>query len=751
MDSIAWTPRRGFTLVELLIAIIILLFGVVAALRIFPPGFAAFSDAQMENVAQAQLDNWFNNLAENADSLPDAILPVDMSATSAIISQLDFHDLRAVSYVPGLTDSWAHAHRYALGGSDSSWPLWQPLSTRILRRVIGEKVAIPSDVNAFRDPDDTSVPPTSYNLARFPTYIPRFAPIEADSIQSSLVYDLRYQNLFESGGTIAGLSADDEAKGKCLYYHDDDNPAVSNIFYFKGTVRFVRMTYTCTDGANVVQVAPAVWRIDDTGAVLHQGRQVIDGQEITATVSGTDPYTVTFNLPGSWSIVGGSQQLNRAYEYVDTDGLTEAQKLTTLHDMTARQFSLYTFPNAQPRYERMTKTLLSMLIFSTVDSGKTVKIDYVVADWGILHDDVTVDNDGYATLTTQPRLGSRPRYPREMQPWGLLEPMTGGDLNVVMTIFDLFTNNVFSVEFDPAAPNRDLGTLEKGYQVNPLLITGTVDDKLLIDMSSAQQKRIRLGVLSSSVDDGGVSRPVADWSTLAGQTFRIYYRAQSDWMVQFFRAPAEFGRASDLPYLGWTNYAQDGGNGIYVPGIYAGQSIAVDYQYRDLCQIVQSDGNTDTVQVDTTRRLAGVSEVQIVEPDGAVHPASPLSIVDINSRLNTVKLSDEITVNRGSFLLAENPDTTPLLRAAGEAHFLPPANPGTGASWVALKHLPAPGTVPTVRGASMVIRALWTQSRRGEAYVVDDDSAYGFPAKMRTISERWREKTAVIKLPPSGN
>jgi len=122
MDSTARQPRRGFTLVELLVAIIILLVGVVAALRIFPPGFAAFNDAKKETISGALLDNSFNFLADNADSLPDAILPVDSSASTAIASRLDFGDLRAVSYIPGLTDSWAYAHRYTFG--EDPWPLW---------------------------------------------------------------------------------------------------------------------------------------------------------------------------------------------------------------------------------------------------------------------------------------------------------------------------------------------------------------------------------------------------------------------------------------------------------------------------------------------------------------------------------------------------------------------------------------------------------------------------------------------------
>ena len=769
-------PRRGFTLAELLIAIIILLFGVVAALRIFPPGFAAFNEAQNETVAQSLSENGLNELINDAGSLPDAIWPVEPSAVTAIVSQLRFDDLRAVDFVGGPWDAWGVAHRYTFGAD--GWPEWQPLSARILRRVIGEKVGIPSSVNAFTD--DVIPSPSAFNLSRLPSYIPRFAPIEADTADALLVYDTRYQSV--APGAVGSENA---AAGKLYYNVAYDTVTGNATFTFKKvdgmTGRFVRLVMAGLDAAGkFTQVAPAVWNVADPAATAPvQGAQLVNGQAITATVTDTGAtYTFVLDPPDNCKLVPGSEQLNRAYEYVNTDSLTETQRLTTLEGLAARQFSLYTLANPSPQYEGITKTLLSMLIFSKKDSGRTVKLDYIVADWGILRDDVTVGADGYAALTAPPRLNARASYPREAEPWGLLEPMTGGQLNVVMTLVDLFSSNVFSVECDPDAKNKAFSPLEQGYRTNALLTSGEFTEKLIIDVADAQQKRFRLGVQDNSTTPASV-----DWHALAGQTFRVYYRAQRDWTVQFFRAPAEFRQVTNTDYLGWTNYTQYYNN-IFVPGIYAGQSVAVDYLHRDVGRVTQSDfawiqGNqwqwepqsspwvkVTSLSLSSVGKLEDGDEVEVYKvlqdtppspPDAAVLPSTIVHVDRKNRRivLNGIIASED--PGYAYFVLLKVPagqtidDVMPLQRVNGEIHTITAESVTDGISRFSLQHLPAVGTYSTIRGASVAVRTLWTQPRSGEAYVVDNDSAYSFPEKIRTIGERWRGKTAVINLPVSGD
>jgi len=748
-------PRRGFTLVELLFAIAILLVGVVAALKIFPPGFAAFSETQMDNVAQQMTDNRLNELGGDAANLPDAILPVEPSETSAIVSALDFNDLTAVSYESGFAP-WADAHSYPFG--NDGWPLWQPLSARILRRVIGEKVVIPSDVNTFSTATNT------YIIGRYPTYIPRFAPVEASRVNSLLVYDLRYRKI----NTLTTLDQENIGQGKLLYMSG------ANSFVFKkdANARFVRIIFSCTAGNQVVQVAPAVWRLPPQAEFTtpvtispYQGQQLLNGIEITANltedVSGTY-YSLTFNnLPSGWSVIDGSEQLNRAFTYIDTLDLQQQgrwnEAYLAMQNLQQREFSLFISAN----FGDLAENLLSMIAFSKADGGKRVKIDYVVADWNILHDDVTVDGNGYVTLTALPKIDNRRNFPRAPNTWGLTYPMTGGGSYVMMSFIDLFTNNVYSVEYDPAHPNQDYDTVQKGYQMVKLLETDRRDYDLVVDMKESGQKHIRVGVKRTS---GGTT--TYNWSSLSGQTFRVYYRAQRDWAVQFFRAPAVFGRASTPLSLGWTNYYSTA-NVIAIPGIYAGQTIAVNYQYyQEDCRVTQV--TTATVEIaglDTDVTVLDVDnpgQLMVNDPIGIFNiqtgryitgrnsnPLLTVSIFDLQrtARHVVLVLDAQVSAGEGDFIFSEKSAQSdiPLSRASYELHTV--SAPVNGISHVRLKHLPAAGTTLTVRGASVVIRALWTQPRSGQAYIVDNDSAFSFPTKLRTINERWRAKTAIINLP----
>jgi hypothetical protein len=234
-----------------------------------------------------------------------------------------------------------------------------------------------------------------------------------------------------------------------------------------------------------------------------------------------------------------------------------------------------------------------------------------------------------------------------------------------------------------------------------------------------------------------------------------------------------FGRASTPLSLGWTNYYSTA-NVISIPGIYAGQTIAVNYHYRDVCRVTQSDsawtqGNqwsltpkplpwvqVTALYVDNDQKLADGNEIDVYKVRQDLFESISVisaTIVHIDRGTHKVILNGTISSDdpRYAYFIFLKPDASqsiddrPLQRAAGELHTVPA--PMNGISHVRLKHLPAAGTTLTVRGASVVIRALWTQPRSGQAYIVDNDSAFSFPTKLRTINERWRAKTAIINLP----
>ena len=55
----------------------------------------------------------------------------------------------------------------------------------------------------------------------------------------------------------------------------------------------------------------------------------------------------------------------------------------------------------------------------------------------------------------------------------------------------------------------------------------------------------------------------------------------------------------------------------------------------------------------------------------------------------------------------------------------------------------------TVHGASLTVRALWTQPRGGAAYVVHGGADANL-TNTRPLGERWRERSVTVVLPATG-
>lgn len=81
--------NRGTSVVEVLVVMVVLLVGILTAIRLFPPGFASVRHA--ENVtfagrlAQYEIERW----KDNAQNLPDGVLPIgEVSGNLAVLNDL---------------------------------------------------------------------------------------------------------------------------------------------------------------------------------------------------------------------------------------------------------------------------------------------------------------------------------------------------------------------------------------------------------------------------------------------------------------------------------------------------------------------------------------------------------------------------------------------------------------------------------------------------------------------------------------
>ncbi len=315
---------------------------------------------------------------------------------------------------------------------------------------------------------------------------------------------------------------------------------------------------------------------------------------LPAATSMTSPVYVSLNglVPAGSIIIPGSEQLNRAYTRV-TDSVFQqrAQLSSSSNPINILNSGEYYVPgfSSVSSGSAPPSTTLNSLYFSQADGGRVIKIDYTTADWNILHEDLVVDSSGYITLAlTDPNITNIPDTPREpntltVGPAAKYGAMTGTGADVVMEFVDLSTGVTYNVVYNPAATTAQQYTLQADpmAQYYPQSLNA-------IDLSSAHQGRVRLG--SSAIN---TSSP---FSALSGRKFRVIYRARNDWTVQVYKPPSAFWQMSGLmsgsalnytgtlDSLGWTGFYANA-NQLYLPAVYQGQSVAVDYVFqRELCR-----------------------------------------------------------------------------------------------------------------------------------------------------------------------
>jgi hypothetical protein len=489
-----------------------------------------------------------------------------------------------------------------------------------------------------------------------------------------------------------------------------------------------------------------------------------DGSTVTVTVTASAD-SCTLQIAAGSYFVGGSEQINRAFRYFFDNALppVNPEAIRPDEDPTSSSFpasgdplypvklrTYYTKLGAMPAgyyyFPRMDHDQVAgnavpgIIYFSPRDRGHTVKLDYTVADWSTLHEDLTLNDEGYVTLALpDPKIVSRPTPPREAKTWGLYAEMRGDNRDAVMALVDTRSDMVYHVITRP-------NDREHPYGLDPSSGMAVPAQAIAIDFTQANAGRVRVagvpdGVvwrgqwqnssgavpIDYKVNDGvqrdglpyrcikdhtsaAVAEPGSgaiwrtnwefidnpDWEKLGGNTFRIYYHARRDWTLQLFKAPAVFwmkkpqvdknslaNLALEWRAASWCRETvTDAGDPtksvsagwLGVPGVYEGQSVAVDYYY----QITDSDG------------------------------------------------------------------TVELKRVTGEVHPVPARAAGKPNSLLRLAHAPAANTQVTVRGVSVTVRALWIQPRSGQAAVYETDPAK--PGK-RLLNERWQAKSVTVTLP----
>lgn len=567
---------RGFTLIEVLVALAILVIGVYAMLTIFPRGFTAIEAGQQRTVAAQLAEGEIARWKLHPESLPDAIVATDYNG-----------DLIAATLYNTYTSDFSNVERLlAYGEGAVFFPGnldWVELDADRVKRLFRPLVY---------DPDD--VAPTEFDLALMPGNITAHPNWQPNTIYLPRTVigeriDIRQLGTSELGVPFYLLS---HAPLDVLRRETEGNAYVD--IYDARPWRYVPGVLPANLGEREFTAT-----VDGTGLWLDFG----PGDAVPAE---RRAFKIDYTVSGFARVLGvtvivppGSTRASDALPAgVDPETMQVNERLIALTD-DDREY-LATRPQLWPRnayYVADPETQVSGKIeFSPLlqtDPRATdislVKVDYRVLDWQILVFDVEVPPNGVVQLPVgQLKGASYTNPPRQSVPQEVARGVKQ------------YYNQLGTPSQLPASDPRTYAYLVAvDRQTGEIL----VDHEGLSWPTNAweRSKRFRVnyrdGLLQFNYGAWQVEgfNSQVDTPNRSGRTYRVFCRAQADWSVQLIMAARQYPRsASGLPgeapaagsagtvvTYGWVSEEP---RQLRFPLSEAGQAVAVDYYYWDEAQ-----------------------------------------------------------------------------------------------------------------------------------------------------------------------
>ena len=602
---------RAFTLIEVLVALVVLMIGVYGMIRIFPRGYSAIEASQQRTtaaqLAEAEIARWLLH----PEALPDAIVATDYEGNlipatltnssvnlqsvlvygelaarlpgtnthgALALSPEQVLDLQrlAVGLVYDPTDLTPSQFDAALGllgaGTTTLHPNWQPNSLYLPRTVIGEQI----DIRRLGAGNRT-VEAEGEAGPGVPFYLLSHAPLDVlrvigEDVVYVDIYDARQWRYIRWPGAAAAVVLQDREftsdPDTGLLYFGPHNVAAPP----PGYTREFKIDYS----SNVGGVATRIF-----GARLETGP--------TGAGAATDPLDP---LPGDPTNLQVYERLVPLTEEEYLDG--ELQRT----DAPARRNVYYV--DYETAISGRIEFPLVLQIAPHVGDITLAKVDYRVMDWQILVFDVEVPPDGTVQLPVNRIKG--PTYTNPPRQTRAQEVARG-----IKAFYDTNGNEV--------PPER----VESSYAY--VVAVDRQSGEILTDHegvdwpSNPWERRHRFrvnyrdGLLYFDYDQWEVWGFDAEVDTpeRSGRTYRIFCRAQGDWAVQLMPAVRSYARAApengppgpNYPYgrpggpavggqTGLLTYAwgvPESRSQLFFPLSESGQTVSIDYYYKD------ADGN----------------------------------------------------------------------------------------------------------------------------------------------------------------
>jgi prepilin-type N-terminal cleavage/methylation domain-containing protein len=606
--------RRGVSLIEILVVLVILVIGIFAISRLFPEAFISLNYAGDVTNSGALLKATEDELRDRAENLPDAIVSIDPN-TGLVRPSYDI--FAEVAYTDNPVKGWTGP---AAGPVDPRYSY-----VNQARRVIGEPLRVPPptlDVNLGGAPGESAS-----------LYRCNFSPIYSDvlkkgsSLAVAAISDVPYRRV------VLGAQPQTDQEWLDLYdLLDAYSYAVvydTGVLYFRKT-RFDRAfkvdysyrvptgpgTYTVSQSipSNYIFV-PGVANV----AALPPGIASITPYNLraSATVNTAQGIFVYQAPPVNAVFDPESDQLYRKLrQIIPKTGLFDGPAKQPLPPGIDHRF-FYDYAEFKV-YDTIYglfgfNPALASVSLQTRQEGRTpsVRLDYDVDDWFILHEDVVVPTHTFTTgtqgTTYYPVKLATGAIKKVGDPEDFINLPTGaggGQVNATL----LYEGLVRSYPAGNGKPNRD-GTPGIDVVVVDMQSGLSLDSRTLQPVPGADQNGeidynngvIKLRQTVRFNQPGGIGSGSGIQVPAGGRHLRIYYRTFHDMAVAAYKPSGSYYRKAFPARLGAQEFSPYAFGYLLFPDSERERTVLVDYTWQNK--------NTGEVQLE-------VGELHRLEPPG---------------------------------------------------------------------------------------------------------------------------------------
>lgn len=526
--------HRGVSLVEVLVAMVILLVGIYSLVRLFPSGFTTILYGRNVTQATALTKAMIEQARVRVNELPDGVAAFDpMRRTLFPMLAVD-QELTPFQPDP----NQAPDARFS--------------DINKVRRVLGEAVKIPAPTSSPYMPGL----PVSLHVLNFS---PIYSVVQTRSgLGGIFVYagtPLR-RVVFEGAPSDAELAALDGES----YGIDYGNAAL----YFQSVPYVRRFKIDCSFTVDVGQGFMREQMRPDNIVVVPAGTRAVDLRQARPSQPPDSPF---LPIPAGARLEQDEESVYRGFDLL---GPNEP------------------FSSTDPYQFRVLNSVVGVLGFNplaaTIRSaggrGIVAKIDYDVDDWHIIRDDRTVPfsppHTVKLTLNNVLRIGSVDEYQEQY-----VSLMKGyPDRPVARTGTQFIDVLVMDLETGLTLDSRTLQNPESDLEPVEGLDDRTLSDvngRISYDNGSIRFSSVVQWMLPNPTNpsQGTLGPP----QPIGGKRVRIFYRTQQNWGVQLTKAFTNYVREPNVNDLGYREFGVGSGGYLFFPIQDHDHAVLVDYTW----------------------------------------------------------------------------------------------------------------------------------------------------------------------------